>query len=76
MWLSLFDVILLAAVTLKLVVVFVLLHHLATEPKKTEVAVAYASQVRREVLSMDSHHPSKRGDDRASSRHGNTTTAK
>jgi hypothetical protein len=47
MWLSLFDVVMLAAVTLKLLAVFVILHHLATEPKQGEVAVASASQVRR-----------------------------
>lgn len=47
MWLSLFDVVMLAAVTLKLLAVFVLLHHLTTEPKRGEVAIAYASQARR-----------------------------
>ncbi len=41
------DVITVAVVTLKLLVVFMILYHVATEAKKEEVAVAYAFQMRR-----------------------------
>ncbi len=44
---SLFDVITVAVVTLKLLVLFMILYHFVTETKKEEVAVAYASQMRR-----------------------------
>lgn len=44
---SIFAVTMLAAVALKLLVVFMILYHVATEAKKEEVAVAYASQIRR-----------------------------
>jgi hypothetical protein len=48
MWLSLFDMLILEVVALKILAVLVILYHLTSAPKKGKMAIAYASQAKRE----------------------------